>query len=131
MFLWLLLAARGWAGLESWAQRISSRRWVQGLVFFAAFLVITGLAGLPLDWIGHHYERAYGISVQGWGSWFGDQAKALGLTLLFGTPILLLFNWIVRRWPRRYWLGVWVVTLPILVFLHFCCAVACAALRQI
>jgi STE24 endopeptidase len=35
--------------------------------------------------------------------------------LLFGAPILLLFNWIVRRWPRRYWLGLWVVTLPILV----------------
>jgi STE24 endopeptidase len=66
---------------------------------------------------GKHYERAYGISVQGWGSWLGDQAKALGLTLVFGVPILLLFNWIVRRW-RRYWLGIWVVTLPILVF--FC-----------
>jgi STE24 endopeptidase len=38
---------------------------------------------------------------------------------LFGAPILLLFNWIVRRWPRRYWLGVWVATLPILVLAIF------------
>ncbi len=88
-------------------------------MFFAAFFVITAVAGLPLDWIGQHYERAYGISVQGWGSWLGDEAKALGLTLVFGVPILLLFNWIVRRWPRRYWLGIWVVTLPILVLLIF------------
>ena len=72
-------------------------------------------------------SRAYGISVQGWGSWFGDQAKGLGLTLLFGTLILLLFNWIVRRWPRRYWLGIWVVTLPILVLLDLCVAAARAA----
>ena len=57
--------------------------------------------------------------MQGWGSWLGDQAKALGLTLVIGVPILLLFNWIVRRWPRRYWLGVWVVTLPILVIAIF------------
>lgn len=119
VFLSLLLAAGGWAGLEGWAQKISGRRWVQGVVFFAAFLVITGLAGLPFDCIGHHFERAYGISVQGWGSWFGDEAKALGLTLLVGIPILLLFNWIVRRWSRRYWLGVWVATLPILVLLIF------------
>ena len=69
--------------------------------------------------------------MQGWGSWFGDQAKALGLTLVFGAPVLLLFNWIVRRWPRRYWLGIWVVTLPILVFAHLCLAVARAALRQV
>jgi STE24 endopeptidase len=119
LFLWMLLAARGWAGLERWAQKISGRRWVQGVVFFAAFFVITGLAGLPLDCIGHHYERDYGISVQGWGNWFGDEAKALGLSIVVGVPVLLLFNWIVRRWPRRYWLGVWVATMPILVFLIF------------
>ena len=60
-----------------------------------------------------------GSACRGGESWFGDQAKALGLTILFGAPILLLFNWIVRRWPRRYWLGIWVVTLPILVFVLF------------
>jgi len=112
--LWLLLATRGAARLESWAQRVSQRRWVQGLVFFAALVVITAAAGLPLEMIGHHYERAYSISVQGWGSWFGDEGKALGLTLAIGVPVLLLFNWIVRRWPLRYWLIAWVVTLPIL-----------------
>jgi Zn-dependent protease with chaperone function len=117
--LWLLLATRGAAGLEGWAQKISRHRWIQGVVFFAAFLVITSLAGLPLDWIGQHYERAYGIGVQGWDSWFGDEAKALGLTILFGAPILLLFNWIVRRWPRRYWFGIWLATIPILLIVLF------------
>jgi Zn-dependent protease with chaperone function len=117
--LWLLLASRAVAGLESWAQRISRRRWLQGLVFFAFLLVITTLASLPLDWFGQHASRSYGISVQGWGGWLGDQAKSLGLTLLFGAPVLLLFNWIVRRWPRRYWFGAWVATLPLLVITFF------------
>ncbi len=119
VFLWLLLTVRGWASLEAWAQRISSVRWVQGLIFFAVFIVASELAGLPLDMIGEHYELSYGISAQGWASWFGDQAKTLGLALLFVVPLYLLFNWIVRRWPRRYWLGLWVVTLPILVFAIF------------
>jgi len=119
VFLWLLLAARGWAGIESWVQKISARRWIQGLVFFTAFFMVSTIAGLPLDLIGHHYERAYGIDVQGWASWSWDATKTMGLTLLFGVPILLLFNWLVRRWPRRYWLGAWVVTLPILVTLMF------------
>ena len=57
--------------------------------------------------------------MQGWGSWLGDQAKALGLSLLIGAPVLLLFNWIVRRWPRRYWFGIWVATLPLLVLAIF------------
>jgi STE24 endopeptidase len=114
-FLWLLLIFRAWHAIERGAQAISRRRWVQGLAFFAAYIVITALAGAIVDAIGNHYERAYGISVQSWNSWLGDQAKALALTLLFAVPVLLHFNWMVRRF-RRYWLGIWFVTLPILVF---------------
>lgn len=117
--LWLLLATRAAAGLGAWAERLLKRRWMQGLLFFAALVVITTLAGLPLEIYSEHVSRAYGISVQGWGSWIGDQAKALGLGVLFGAPVLLLFNWIVRRWPRRYWLGIWVATLPLLVLVIF------------
>jgi Zn-dependent protease with chaperone function len=119
VFLWILLAARGWAGIERWAQKISGKRWVQGLVFFAVFFIVSAAASLPVDWLGQHYERAYGISVQGWGSWLGDEGKALGLALVIGVPILLFFNWIVRRAPRRYWLGAWGASVPILVFLIF------------
>jgi len=115
VFFWLLLATRGWARIEGWAKRISSRRWLQGLIFFALFFAVSTLASLPINLIGHHYSQAYGISVQGWASWFADLAKSLGLVLAIGSPILLLFNGIVRRWPRRYWLGLWVATLPLLV----------------
>ena len=117
--LWLLLSTRLATRIEVWAQGVSARRWIQGLLFFAAFFVVTTLASLPLDWFSQYMEKSYQISVQGWGSWLGDQAKALGLAILIGAPVLLLFNWIVRRWPRRYWLGIWVATLPILVFLIF------------
>jgi Zn-dependent protease with chaperone function len=87
---------------------------MQGMLFFAALLIVTTLASLPLDAIGHAASRHYGISVQGWGSWLGDMAKSLGISLLFGAPILLLFNGIVRRSPRRFWLWTWLVSLPLL-----------------
>lgn len=45
----------------------------------------------------------------------GDQAKALGLALAIGTPVLLLFAWVVKSWPRRYWLIAWAVTIPLMV----------------
>jgi hypothetical protein len=65
VFLWILLATRGWLGIERWAKRISSKRWVQGLVFFAIYLVVATVASFPVGWLGQHFERAYGISVQG------------------------------------------------------------------
>jgi len=117
--LWLLLSTRSAARIEAWARRTSGRRWIQGLVFFAAYLVIATLASEPLSWFSQNAEKQFGISVQSWDSWLGDQGKALGLTLLIGAPVMLLFNWIVRRWPRRYWFGAWVATLPLLVLSIF------------
>ncbi len=37
VFLWLLLATRAAAALAGWAERLLSRRWMQGLLFFAVF----------------------------------------------------------------------------------------------
>jgi Zn-dependent protease with chaperone function len=119
VFIWILLSTRAWSGIEGWALRMAKRRWLQGVLFFFAFFLLTTFASLPLSAYLHEVSLAYGISVQGWGSWFGDQAKTLGLTLVAGVPVLLLFHWIVRRWPRRYWLGVWIATVPVLVLFMF------------
>lgn len=117
--LWLLLASRWAAGLAEWAEDVSRRRWLQGLLFFAVFLFITAVASLPLDAIGHVVSRHYGISVQGWGSWLSDLGKSLCLSVLFGAPVLLLFNWVVCVSPRRYWMWIWLVTLPLIVISVF------------
>jgi Zn-dependent protease with chaperone function len=118
-FIWLLLASRAAAGLEAGIKRIAPHRWAQGVFFFAAFFIALWLSGLPMSIYGHHVERSYQISVQSWTGWFSDDAKELGFAIAVTTPLLLLFNWIVRRWPRRYWLGAWVVTLPILMIVFF------------
>jgi len=115
LVLTLLLASRRAARLAAWTERLLRRRWMQGLLFFAVYIAAITLAGLPLDLMGHLASRHYGISVQGWGSWFGDLAKALGLSLVIGTPILLLLNWIVRASPRRYWIWAWLISLPLIV----------------
>jgi STE24 endopeptidase len=118
-FIWLLLASRFAARLEIEIKRIASHGWAQGIFFFAAFFILLWLSGLPLAMYGHYVERSYQISVQSWADWFSDDAKELGFAIAVTTPLLLFFNWIVSRWPRRYWLGAWVVTLPILVFVFF------------
>jgi len=115
VFLWLLLATGAAARMEALVKRISSKPWQQGLQFFALLLIAMTLASLPVGAIGHYASVANGISVQGWGSWFVDLAKSLGLAVGIGSPILLLFNWIVRRWPSRYWFAAWLVALPIMV----------------
>lgn len=114
-FLWLLLATGAAAHVDQWTQRILHWRSLQGLLYFALFLIAVFLAGLPFDWFAHHTSRAYGISVQNWISWSRDEGTSLGLSLAVGAPLLLFFNWIVRRWRRRYWLVAWLISLPLMV----------------
>ena len=121
-FVWILLAAGGWAGLEVWAQNISDKRWVQGLVFFAAYFIILTLASLPLDlWANVSSAALQRSGVQGWGSWFGDEAEGVGADTgaRHTGPAALQLDCEALRWPRRYWLGIWVATVPILVFFIF------------
>ena len=117
--IWLLLATRAASGLECLMQRISHWRWLHGLLFFSAVLLIKTLADLPLEIYAHHVSRSYGISVEGWAAWLIDLGKGLGFTILFGPPILLFFNWIVRWSPRRFWLWAWLVTIPLLLLATF------------
>ena len=46
LVLWWLLASRSAARLSDWTKTKTGRRWVQGLLFFAAFTVITAVASL-------------------------------------------------------------------------------------
>ena len=117
--LWWLLASGGAARLEAWARELTRRGWVQGLAFFAVLIVFLTVAGLPLDAVGHAASRHYGISIQSWGGWLGDQGKGLAVALVIGTPLALFFNWLVRVSPRRYWLWIWVISLPLILSLVF------------
>ena len=106
-------------GVIGWMRDVAVRfrsRWVQGYVFLGLYVFAGSLLSLPLDLYEQHLELKYALSVQGWGSWFGDQAKTFGLTWVIGGLLVMLLFWIIRRAPRRWWLVFWVCTIPIVFF---------------
>ena len=119
LVLLLVLRLRWPAALRNWVERLTPNQWRQGLLFLPPAIVFIALIPLPLDLFGQHIERAYGLSVQSWPSWTLDQLKALGLSLLVYTPLLMLLFRIIRKSPRRWWLWFWACTLPIIVFAVF------------
>jgi Zn-dependent protease with chaperone function len=71
-----------------------------------------------LSVLGHHISLAYGQSIQGWGSWFIDWGKALLLDLISGTVVLSVVFALIRK-LRRWWLWLWIISLPMEVLLVF------------
>jgi len=117
--LLLFLYARWTVTFRDLAERVSRRLFVQAWIFVPLFVITLSILDLPPEIYGHHLSRAYGLSVQGWPSWFADWGKALGLEVVFGTLILWLMYLIIRKSPRRCWFYFWLATLPITAFLVF------------
>lgn len=111
LILQLGIAAR----MRNVAVNLSKNRWVQGFTFFFQFLLLTTLLSLPLDLYEQHIRRGYGLSVQHWGSWFGDQGKGFGLAFLFGGLGVILLFFLIRKFPRRWWLWLWFPTMAFIL----------------
>jgi STE24 endopeptidase len=118
VFLCLLLATKSVATLASWAERRSSKRWLQAAIFSAVLVTLIFVATeLPAAAIGHHYSLRYGISVEAWPPWLGDQAKTLGLMVLLETPLLMLVFGLMlwKRSRKHYWLWLSCGMTPLMV----------------
>jgi Zn-dependent protease with chaperone function len=107
LILQLGIAAR----LRNVAVNLTKNRWGQCFLFFFEFLVLNALLDLPLDLYGHHVAVAYGLSVQGWIGWFGDLAKGFALSYVFGGLGVMLLFYLIRKFPRRWWLWLWFPTM--------------------
>jgi Zn-dependent protease with chaperone function len=106
------------AGLAAWATSITSRPWIQGFCFAPVFLLLLSVCHLPLAMLGHHISLSYGLSIQGWGSWFIDWNKGLLLDLISGTVVLSVLFALIRK-SRRWWLWLWVLSLPVQLLVVF------------
>jgi STE24 endopeptidase len=117
--LWLILRWKLAAKYRDWAERSSSRRFIQSLVFSPLLLLTLAVFTLPLDIYGEVVEKRYGISVEGWGSWSWDWIKAELIALVIGTILIWLLYTVIRRSQRRAWFYFWLMAVPIGLFLFF------------
>src|SRR5882757_5136449 len=86
----LLLALGVPARMKNVAENLTKNRWGQGFVFVFLLLLTITLLNAPLRVYGHHVAVAYGLSVQGWGSWVWDLAKSFFLTWLVGSLLAMV-----------------------------------------
>ena len=115
--LWLMLARRVAPRFRDLAERVSSRRFVQVLVFAPLFLLTLDVLQLPLSLYQQQLALDYGLSVQSWSSWVWDWTKGEVLGTLIATPLVFGLYGVLRRSPTRWWFYGWLGLLPILLLL--------------
>lgn len=108
---WLVLGGIAFSGLSArmrnLAIRVTPGRYRVLAVFTCLLGVLSWLLALPLDYAsGFALEHRFGLSTQGIGGWLLDQAKGLLLGGAVGIPTVFALYWMIRRAPRRWWVGV-------------------------
>ena len=119
LVLLFLLRTRVGETFRNWAESVSRFRFVQAFIFVPPLLLVIAAANLPFDIYQHHMYLAYGIAVQGWGSWFWDWTKGQLVQFIIFSPVVWILYLIIRRSPRRWWLYFWFASIPIVLFVVF------------
>jgi STE24 endopeptidase len=120
-FLVLLVVLR-WRvapAFRNLAERVSSNRFVQLIIFAPLILLTIAILGIPSDIWDESLSRAYGLSVQTWGAWTRDWILNQALMLIVGTLLIGILYLVIRRSPRRWWFYFWLASIPILLIMFF------------
>ena len=106
------------------AEACGKNRFVQALVFVPLMLLTTGVLELPFDAYQQNISLQYGLSVQSWGSWFGDQLKGMLVAFVIFTVLAYLITTLIRKSPKRWWLYTWMCAVPFVIFIIFISPIA-------
>jgi STE24 endopeptidase len=97
------------------AERVSSRRFVQLIIFAPLILLTINFLTIPSDVWDEALQRAYGLSVQTWPAWFTDWLTNQIIMLIIGTILVAILYFAIRRSPRRWWFYFWLASIPVLL----------------
>ena len=114
----LLFLLRGGvsARLRDLAERTTPRPALQALLYYPLFSLAYLALSLPLSFYSGYLEpRQFGLSTQTLSGWATDVAKEWSISAAIGAPVLAVFFWTLRRSPRRWWLGCWLLSIPFLI----------------
>ena len=106
------------AAFRQWVQAM---RWSLLKIFFFVLLLslTTTILDFPLSYYAFQLKHEYGISSQPFHDWMGDMIKSFSISLIIMTPLIWLLYFMVRKSPKRWWLWLWVLSIPIMLFFMY------------
>ena len=87
------------------AIRITRIRWPQPLLYGVQYVIVTAVLGFPLEFYENYVrEHKYGLATQSFGPWIGEEFKALLVSVVIGSIVMVVLFAIVRRFPNSWWI---------------------------
>ena len=119
-----LLLALLWSGysarLREFYQRVSRFRGVHWLLYAITIVILVELLNLPIVYLTSFYvPHLFKLSTITTGLWAQDFLLNLGIFLAFFVPVILVFYWLLNRFPRTWWLWLTLFLIPFFTFVTY------------
>lgn len=101
----LILQSRFSARFRDWAERMTSRKWLQPGLYALPYIFAGFLLTLPWTIYRNFFrEQQYGLMSQDFGSWFGEQMIGLVISLIVFPLLVMAIFAVIRRAPKTWWI---------------------------
>ena len=87
--------------------------------YYLIFSILVTLLYLPLNLFFFYLSHQYGLSSQSLLSAAGDMGISFILEIVIVVPLLWLFYWVVKKFPKKWWLITWGASIPLTIIATF------------
>ena len=101
----LILQSRLSARFRDWAERVTSRKWLQPALYALPYIIVGFLIALPWTiYTDFFREQQYDLMSLDFGSWFGEQMVGLVISLIMFPLLVMAIFAVIRRAPKTWWI---------------------------
>lgn len=119
LFYFLILAAGLSYKIENSSKALSSYSFMQKSSYLFYLSLLSYLAYFPFNYISYYLSKKYQISNQTFNLWMKDEL--LDFWLNFGTTLVIVLTlyFFINKSIKRWWLYMWLASIPFILFFMF------------
>lgn len=92
---------------------------LQTSIYVFLLTLVSSLFTFPLNLLSRKVSLDYGISTQSFNSWMRDYTIDFWVGWIMMTLMVTVIYFFIKRSEKRWWLYVWLLTIPFMIFLMF------------
>ncbi|HEX9161625.1 MAG TPA: M48 family metallopeptidase [Thermoanaerobaculia bacterium] len=113
----LLLALRISSRMRDLAARVTARPFFVATIYVVLFTIVTAILDFPLSYYaGYVVPHQFKLTGQTFPAWFWDETKGLMIGIIAAVLLIPAALLVIRKF-RRWWLGLWLASIPLTVLI--------------
>lgn len=110
-------------GFSRWlkrrSQEVTKFSVIHTAIYFLTLSILTWVIAFPISFLAHEISISYGVSVQSFGHWMRDNIVSFWLNWIITFITVLVIYLFIRRKPKRWWLPVWLLSIPFTILMVY------------